>query len=68
MSGWYVEAWASKKSPECSMAVELELEIVCSMHGEMGEEMALHRSSVNMLIQFLSLLDFSKIKLHGITK
>ena len=60
MSGWYVEVCASKKSPECSMAVELEFGIVCSMLGEMGDEMALQRSSVKMLIQFFFRLFFVK--------
>lgn len=45
---------ASKKSPECSMAVELEFGMMfeCSMLGVIGEEMALQRSSAKMLFQF----------------
>lgn len=44
---------ASKKSPVCSVAVELEFGMVlCSMLGVIGEEIALHRSSGRMLIQF----------------
>jgi hypothetical protein len=50
-----VVACASKKSPECSMAVELEFGMMfeCSMLGVIGEEMALQRSSAKMLFQFL---------------
>lgn len=46
------------------MALELEfgMMFVCSMLGVIGEEIALHRSSVKMLIQFFSL--FFKLMLH----
>lgn len=43
----FVEVCASKKSPECSLELGM---FVWSMLGEMGEEIALHRSSVKMLI------------------
>lgn len=37
------------------MELEFGMMFVCSMLGEIGDEMALHRSSAKMLIQFFVL-------------